>query len=260
MKFLYEYRTSDNVRHQGVVTASNREAAFAALKQKGIRPGSLSEAPGFFNKLFGKGKRWLAIATLGMLVVAAAVIIRSNKHTIQTIEQSRVSPLPRHQVYGDPALMAAFERAHFRNLMPTEADAYLAHYAQPGVLPELGTNDAAVVASFERLVASGFEPALELTDADLACREASELKRIVMAMRDEMRLYLSDGIGTPASYLKRLNDRLRREQRLYRMAQSDLERTEDDGQWEKINDSLRAVGLPTVPRSDDRVEKNSEKK
>ena len=38
MKFLYEYRTSDNVHHDGTINAPDREAAYAALKAQGIRP------------------------------------------------------------------------------------------------------------------------------------------------------------------------------------------------------------------------------
>ena len=64
MKFIYEYRTSDNVRRSGVIDASDRESAFIALKNQGVRPASMKEAPGIFNKLFGKGKRWIAIVIL----------------------------------------------------------------------------------------------------------------------------------------------------------------------------------------------------
>ena len=40
------------------------EAAYAALRAQGIKAGHVDEAPGVFNKLFGKGKRWMAIAVL----------------------------------------------------------------------------------------------------------------------------------------------------------------------------------------------------
>lgn len=70
MKFVYEYRTSDNALHHGSVAAADRDAAFAALKARGVRPARLVEAPGFLNKLFGKGKRWIAIAVLSVAAAA----------------------------------------------------------------------------------------------------------------------------------------------------------------------------------------------
>ena len=57
MKFFYQYRTRDNISHDGEISASTLDDAYAALKAKGIRPGRVVEAPGFLNKLLGKGKR-----------------------------------------------------------------------------------------------------------------------------------------------------------------------------------------------------------
>ena len=64
MKFLYTYRTPDNKQHRGEIAAATKEAAYAALRAQGIKAGHVDEAPGVFNKLFGKGKRWMAIAVL----------------------------------------------------------------------------------------------------------------------------------------------------------------------------------------------------
>ena len=57
MKFIYQYRTSDNEVKRGEIVAPDREAAFQLLRAQGIKPARLEEAPGVFNKLFGKGKR-----------------------------------------------------------------------------------------------------------------------------------------------------------------------------------------------------------
>ena len=70
MKFVYEYRTSDNALHSGRIAALDRDAAFAALKARGIRPARLVEAPGLVNKVFGKGKRWIAIVALSVAAIA----------------------------------------------------------------------------------------------------------------------------------------------------------------------------------------------
>ena len=74
MKFLSEYRTPDNVKHSGTICAADKEAAYAALKRQGIKPCRFAEAPGVFNKLFGKGKRWIAIGVLGVGCLLLGVI------------------------------------------------------------------------------------------------------------------------------------------------------------------------------------------
>lgn len=89
MKFLYEYRTSDNAKHSGTISAASRDAAYAAIKVLGVRPSRVVEAPGFFNKLFGKGKRWLAIAALGVLVIIAIFVIHAENRTIRTIKEAQ---------------------------------------------------------------------------------------------------------------------------------------------------------------------------
>ena len=43
MRFVYEYRTSGNEPRQGEIRAADRDAAFAALKARGIRLLSLPE-------------------------------------------------------------------------------------------------------------------------------------------------------------------------------------------------------------------------
>lgn len=83
MKFVYEYRTSDNVRHEATVSAVSRDAAFALLKERGIRPSRIEEAPGFFNILFGKGKRWLVIVILFAILVAMTMaLIRRDREIV----------------------------------------------------------------------------------------------------------------------------------------------------------------------------------
>ena len=75
MKFEYEYRTCDNERKSGMISARDREAVFVTLKAQGINPSRVREAPGVFNRLFGKGKRYLVIAFLGIICLALAVAL-----------------------------------------------------------------------------------------------------------------------------------------------------------------------------------------
>ena len=78
MRFDYEYRTSDNVPHKGTISAGDRDAAFAALKARGVRPAKVVASPGLANHLFGRGKRWLVIAFLSLILLALLVAISRN--------------------------------------------------------------------------------------------------------------------------------------------------------------------------------------
>ena len=75
MKFIYQYRTPDNVQHEGTICAATKDAAYDQLRARGVRPGRMVEAPGLFNKLFGKGKRWIAIGALGGTCLALGFFI-----------------------------------------------------------------------------------------------------------------------------------------------------------------------------------------
>ena len=75
MKFLFEYQDKANKRHKGALNAATRADAYAALKAQGIKPIRCDEAPGFFNLVFGKGKRWLAIAILGAVCLTLALAL-----------------------------------------------------------------------------------------------------------------------------------------------------------------------------------------
>lgn len=104
MKFNYEYRTSDNKLHGGVVCAASREDAFTALKARGINPARVVEAPGFFNKLFGKGKRWIAIGVLAFalaLALAALVLRRGGAEPpVQGYDELDPSVIKRFEELG----------------------------------------------------------------------------------------------------------------------------------------------------------------
>ena len=86
MKFNYEYRTSDNKLHAGSVRAATREDAFSALKARGINPARVTEAPGFFNKLFGKGKRWIAICVLALALVLALAALSMRRGGTESLQ------------------------------------------------------------------------------------------------------------------------------------------------------------------------------
>lgn len=249
MKFIYEYRTRDNVHHEGVICASSREDAFSALRAQGIKPGSVREAPGFFNKLFGKGKRWIAIGLLGVLAVCGFCLLFNSRQTIEAIKDSQVAPMVRCQVYGDPALIEQFEKNGYAALFDSEGDRVLVRFACPGVLTpyivylqkDAMAKDAAVRAI----------EGLSKTEVQLPCaadsREAAELKRIVLWMRGELSAYLENGNGNASSYLRRLIERQMREAEIFRLAEVELSGVSDVEVWERRNAELRAIGLRTIP-------------
>lgn len=244
MKFAYGYRTKDNETREGTVSASSRDAAYAELKRRGIHPFRVELAPGVLNRIRSLGKRTLALVVLA--VVAAAAAYLAYDRTVAASAADPTGPCPRHQIYGDPARMEELLRTDFAEVFAQAGDRLLARYAQPGQLVK-------VSAPRERL-ADDLKAAIALPDercvvfAEGEAREVRELKCIVLGMRAEFRRYLANGIGTPARYLLRLNERQNREAQIYFTAKNDIEKAGQDlEKCERINASLRTLGIRTVP-------------
>lgn len=244
MKFLYGYKTKDNEMREGVICAPSRNDVYRELKQKGIKPFKVELAPGLLNWLSSLGKRTYAIIVLAALAIAAGVVIRSLSSTIEEIELSGTTPLLRHQIYGDPALMDELERTDYAAVFSNPGHRFLAHYAQPGVMVSQAVHaagrDPKVVAALKECVTA------PIAFVESEPREHNELKRIVLAMCEELGRYLANGIGTPERYIQRLNQRQNREAQIYFTAKNDIEKANDPVRSERINDSLRALGLKTV--------------
>ena len=256
MKFNYEYRTSDNVRHTGVIAASNREAAFAALKSQGIRPGCLAEAPGFFNKLFGKGKRWLAIGVLGAALVGSIVytsIVRPPTSDLQPLAESLDSAV-RRQIIGDSAVIEKGIRTGWADVFALEGDRFLASFAIPGVEPALRTTTE------EKLREALNGEALSQRfkgEAPPSALEARQVIAIVSGMKREINALLKDGwtlheVG--AALAKRQQTELayynRVKTELETMQKSGLAEDELEALWERRNNELRQMGVKLVPMPD----------
>lgn len=222
MRFLYEYRTSDNAKHNGVVCAADREAAYAELKKQGIKPSRFAEAPGFFNKLFGKGKRWMAIGVLGALCCVLCAVLVRTRHEIQDAKQEVQSTiLPRHQIANLPKDWPSLIAAIFAD----EVDRTLALYSQPGVIvtkpSEVGRR--------------------EFTEADRRWTEI--LRQVVAGMREDANGFLK--LGKSVDDLSRfLEERQRMEanyrEQLIRQLNTHIVTRED------ANASLSAMGLELI--------------
>lgn len=211
------------------------------LKSAGIRPFGLAEAPGVFNKLFGKGKRWIAIVALTILAVVFAVV-SAQKNRYSFIPEETIRLTPRHQVYGEPFYMDALERDGYDAIFNTVGERYLAFFAQPGRIHQFGDRD------WRRKMADALPAALtnDVVFADDERREDRELKAIVCGMKKELMRYLSDGIGTYKTYVSRLEERQMQEFRIYAQAQKELAGEISREKIDERNEILRNIGLPTI--------------
>lgn len=185
MKFDYEYRTSDNVVHRGVISAANRERAFNVLKSQGIRPSRLAESPGVLNKVFGKGKRWIAIIVLALIALTTISLRIQTERRMERAE--RTQPLPRHQIPGIPYDW----RERVADFLPSELDRFFALFAQPGV-----TDGGREERKFD---ADSFDRELrivpEVKDGDPAW--VQELKSVIVGMKREAQAMRMAGKGEP---------------------------------------------------------------
>lgn len=256
MKFLYEFRTSDNVRHDGVVSAASRDAAFSLLKSQGIRPSRLSEAPGFANKLLGKGKRWLAIGTLSVLTLIMAVMLIRYRYDLESappiskdIADSLLSNT-RRQLIGDGALIDYCIRNGWSNVFDGEGERFLASFAIPGVdAGQRNTTEEELCAALKRRVDVRPDDGIEVR----------QIKAMVEGMKEEARKFIAAG-GSAVLYGQKIVERQEAEKRYFSFAKSELERAVGEGRsqveievlWGKLNSQLRQMGIRSLPLPDER--------
>ena len=242
--------------------AESREAVFAALRAQGIKAIKVVAADG--SKANGEVR---GIAATGMsrplwaaVIIGAAVAVgtvafylgESNKRTSEQANNSLSAP--RHQIYGDPAIVEAFEHGDFGTALTNKADRMLAWFAQPGKLmcPK-GVDPRRMAGEFAeaRLSAPVAEAATVRMTAPTDPREVRELKEIVNGMHEEMSVYLANGNGTPKSYWRRLLERTQQEMQIYERTRRELAKEADTAVWEKKNEALRRLGLRTIPNPKD---------
>lgn len=267
MKFIYTYNSSDNQRHEDVISASSRDEAYNLLRKRGIRPIRVVDAPGVVNKLFGKGKRWIAIGFLLCIVLALSVIsfryrskmqstslVLENQSPDQNVEQEvkKIQSEPRSQVYGDPSVLQAIAVRDYRDVSEELGDQFLARFAQPGAafeLPVTKKERQEIVNSIECSINTD----IILVDGDSL--EVAKLKRIVNGMKAELRSYVEKG-GTAELYVVRLIERQKIEHGIYENIKAELQgllkRMDEKNrehvmkQWDEKNALLRSMGLKTL--------------
>ena len=254
MKFVYQYKTSDGVRHDGVFSAPSEKAVYGELKRQGVKPFNVRLAPGLFNRVQSLGKRGLAILALVIVAVALAFSLRSSKEAVRTFEESQITPLSRHHIYGDPALIEEMRRTSFESVFADPGERMLACYAQPGVVASVSflPKSAGSVVLPDLSVTLAHEVEMDASDV----REVREIKRIVLWMKDELRHYLSDGVGTPESYFRRLNERQREELAILHRVRQRINADKTPDALRRANEALRSVGLETIVPDEESAKKS----
>ena len=241
MKFVYEYRTSDNVPHRGTIAASNKEAAYDTLKAQGIKPGKVWEAPGLFNKIFGKGKRWIAIALLAIALAGVTATLFSVKRdgevAVREFEDASLYE-DRGQIYGPKAVLVELEANEYASVFSNALERYLAPYTIPAKF--VGSRKVDLPRELTR---EEIRKPVQIAESDLD--EAKKLKRMVNGLKREFDEYLTDG-GNVSGYLQRLDIRQKAEAGVYERTKASMLRERDINVWREKNAELRAKGLPMV--------------
>lgn len=250
MKFLYEYRTPDNAKHNGVICASDREAAYAALKKQGIKPSRFSEAPGLFNKLFGKGKRWMAIGVLAVAATVSTFLAFSKGGAASTMGvDEMLDSTMRRQVIGDALVVEKGIKTGWSDVFALEGERFLASYAIPGAAPAVRATSEEEVR--KALAVSRPEPGASRS------LEERQIRAMVEGMKQELREYLADG-GTIAKYGRRIVRRQQEEIGYYNRVKNEIENATKakmtdaalEELWEQRNTVLRKLGIKPVSLAD----------
>ena len=210
MTFTYFYKTSDGIRHEAEIGAPSRDEAFAALRERGIRPIKLIAKDGSSanGEVRGVRKRAVAAMVLAAVVVAgAAAFLLGRRAPVAPevvvtpqgpVKLSVASALPRQRIPGDRLRIEQMPT----NLFTFASEAVLAGFAEPGrPLPAASALD-------EADVRAALAKPVMLSSADFT--EHVDLKRIVVGMKRELGAYLAGG-GTVDGYAAELVKRQKME-------------------------------------------------
>ena len=254
-EYTYAYKTSDGVRHEEIIEAPSREYVFAELRKRGIKAIKViaadgSKANGETEEASRKRKEvWrYAVAAVLIALVTLASLVTIKSFVGEKEPPGAATETPRHQIYGDPALMEELYESGFSGVFDDMIDRYMAYYAQPGIMP-----DERLLAKLRPEVLTGgnkkkqAHPRGIVNHAIVSSREIRELRDIVFGMRIEMQSFLADG-SSMAEYINSLAERQQEEKDIYERVAAELDGEQDESVREKKNAALRMLGLKTVPR------------
>ncbi|MBQ3809168.1 MAG: hypothetical protein II840_14570 [Kiritimatiellae bacterium] len=247
MKYTYAYKDSEGKRHEESMDAASRDAVFAALRARGIRPIKVVAADGSKanGEVRGIRRRVAVVIVLIAAVVVGAVAYFVGVRSGDSGEAPLFEPTQtRRQVIGDTAVVDKGILTGWSEVFPEEGERFFASFAIPGV--KAGQRNTTVE---ELNAALGRKVAISPDDG----MEARQIKSMVEGMKSEARAYIAAG-GTIVEYGKRLTERQDAEIAIYERAKADFEaakktKSDDDliAYWESLNDQLRNLGIKLLP-------------
>ena len=247
MKYTYAYKDSEGKRHEESMDAASRDAVFAALRARGIRPIKVVAADGSKanGEVRGIRRRVAVVIVLIAAVVVGAVAYFVGVRSGDSGEAPLFEPTQtRRQVIGDTAVVDKGILTGWSEVFPEEGERFFASFAIPGV--KAGQRNTTVE---ELNAALGRKVAISPDDG----MEARQIKSMVEGMKAEARAYIAAG-GTIVEYGKRLTERQDAEIAIYERAKADFEaakktKSDDDlvAYWESLNDQLRNLGIKLLP-------------
>lgn len=246
MKFTYQYKTSDGVRHTGVYAARSKTAVYDELRAKGIKAFGVEPAPGLVNRLVGLlGWRVGIIVLLAVGFVVASLAYFREKAETPVVEDSVFLANTRRQIIGDTVVIEAGIKNGWSDVFQEEGERFLASFAIPGVPAGVRTtNVGELEKALQRKVPIAPDDSME----------AKQIKSMVEGMKDELRGYMAHG-GTIAGYGERLVERQEQELSYYRRIKEEIDAAvksglspeEVEAKWKSSNAELRNMGIRLVP-------------
>ncbi len=243
MKYTYAYKDSDGKRHEASIEAESRDAAFAALREQGIRPIKVVAADGSKANGAPVGVRRRVVAMSILVAVVAAV--GATTAFLRIVRPAPVvdafqSDQTRRYPIGDAAIIEKGILTGWRDVFESEGDRFLASFAVPGVkAAQRNTTVDEIKAALERSVPIANDDGLE----------ARQIKAMVAGMKQEARAYIAAG-GSVVNYGRRLTERQDAEIAAYERTKADLERAKETmsgnaliNYWESQNEKLRNLGI-----------------
>lgn len=198
--FVYSYQDSQGLKHEAEIAASDKDAAYRVLRERGIRPIRVSEriVPVVRKGFRGLRKRDAACIVVFVLCLVIGVwylAMRSarDQSNDRTFEQSNIratsseavslaTPRPRRQIEGLPDNPIPTATNAFRY----SSERFLALHAQPGLVFEsAGFSLADLPEALEKGIV------IHESDADAV----QDLKRVVAWLKEEAATLLRSGKG-----------------------------------------------------------------
>jgi len=196
MKFGYSFKTSDGVRHEDTMVAKKKEDVFADLRERHIKAIKVWE----IRSRWAVSKRTLIIIILTLSLAATCYLLRQSflrtpavKIVERTVDYRNAQPLPRKQIRGLPSDLS--------RVLPSEADVYLANFAQPGRLVPKSVAERASDEVFADALRICLTNPVHYVANEPAAH--AEVKCIVEGLKQEIRTFCNTGrpIAKAVGYL-----------------------------------------------------------